>query len=129
MSYKKIKTPDSGKKIKVIGAEMKKIDMAKIAEGLGAESYSPLRELTKEEAEQCQPIGGPYLMAVADEIMILRNASSMLSKLGKHLDDVVGYRVLSADEEQEFRQQCAEKDSRYLHLLMVRYYSKKSEQK
>ena len=44
------------------------------------------------------------------------------------LDDAVGYRVLDADEELEFSQQCAERNNpNYLHQSVVRYYGKKSE--
>lgn len=117
------------RRIKVRESTTPKVDIAKVAAGLGAKHYPPLRQLTKEEAEQYPSIGGPYIMEVADEIMILRNAGSMLSKLGKSIDEVVGYRVLDLDEEQEFRRQCANErsDSRYLHMPVVRYYGKKSE--
>ncbi len=126
-----IKTRDSGKKIKIIGNEMKKVDMAKISAGLGAVHQSPLTCLTKEQAQQYEPIGGPYLMAIADEFMILRNCSSMLQSLGRSLDEVAGYRILDVDEETEFRQRCTEErsDPYYLHLPVVRYYGKKLEQK
>ncbi|MEK6905657.1 MAG: hypothetical protein AABX24_04615 [Nanoarchaeota archaeon] len=128
MVYKKIKTPDSGKKIKVIGAEMKKIDTAKIAERLGAKIVN-IPEISAEEAAQYEPIGSPVMMPDADRLNIYHFGSRMLRAYQKSLDDVIGYRVLDADEEKEFRQQCAEKDRSYLHRPLVRYYSKKSEQK
>lgn len=115
------------RRIKVRGSTMSKVDHAKVAAELGAEHYLPLRELTKEEAQEYGPIGGPYLMAAADALMILRNGSGMLQALGKSIDDVVGYRILDLDEEQEFRRRCAEErgDSGYLSMPVVRYYVKK----
>ena len=122
-----IKIPDSGKKIKVIGAEMKKVDLAKIAERLGAKIVN-IPEISAEEAAQYEPIGSPVMMPDADRLNIYHFGSRMLQAYKKSLDDVVGYRVLAADEETEFRQRCAEErnDSHYLHQPMVRYYSKKS---
>ncbi len=114
-------------RVSLAPSKNEKVDIARIAAGLGAEHYLPLRELTKEEAQEYEPIGGPYLMAAADALMILRNGSSMLQALGKSLDDVVGYRILDLDEEQEFRRRCAEerKNSGYLSMPVVRYYEKK----
>lgn len=113
--------------LKLTDSTARKVDIATVAAGLGAEHYLPLRLLTKEEVQEYEPIGGPYIMEAADEIMILRNAGSMLSKLGKSLDEVVGYRILDADEEQEFRRQCTEQrdNPRYLQMPVVRYYGKK----
>lgn len=128
MAYKKIKTPDSGKKITVIGAEMEKIDMAKIAERLGAK-IANIPEISAEEAAQYEPLGSPVMVPDADRPNIYYFGSHMLQTSQKSLDDVVGYRVLDADEEKEFRQQCAEKDPSYLYRPLVRYYIKKSEQK
>ena len=108
------------KKVKIKESTLPKVDHATVAEGLGAEHYPPLRELTKEEAEKYEPIGGPYSIGVADEYMIRRNAGSMLAVLGKSIDDVVGYRVLDIDEESEFRKQCKNE-----YATVIRYYAKK----
>lgn len=113
--------------IKLAPSATRKVDLAKVAGRLGAKRYLSLRELTKEEAQEYEPMGGPYLMAVADAITILRNGSSMLQALGKSIDDVVGYRILDLDEEQEFRRRCAEESRNpdYFSMPMVRYYKKK----
>lgn len=125
----KLSIGEGGQKVDVVGVTMPKVDHALVAKGLGAEYSLLLRQLTKEEAQEYEPIGGLYLMEAADELMIRRNAGSMLAVLGKSIDDVVGYRVLDLKEEQEFRKRCAEekKDPSYLHMPLVRYYAKKED--
>ena len=108
------------RRITVLGNTLPKVDHAIVAEGLGAENYPFLRELTKEEAQEYEPIGGPYSMGAADRHMIRRNAGFMVAVLGKSIDDVVDYRILDIDEEIEFREQCGNK-----YATVVRYYAKK----
>ena len=51
----------------------------------------------------------------------------MLSNYGLSLDDAVGYRVLDADEELEFREECGKNDLRNGMMPVVRYYGRKPE--
>ncbi|MEK6863412.1 MAG: hypothetical protein AABW53_01820 [Nanoarchaeota archaeon] len=118
------------KKIKVTGKTLRKVDFRLVAQRLGAKIVN-VPQLTKEEAENGEyvPLGSPVMMSAADKLSIYHLDSSMLQSLGKSLDEVVGYRVLDADEEKEFRQQCAEEknDPGYLHMPVVRYYGRKPE--
>ncbi|MEK6939758.1 MAG: hypothetical protein AABX31_03450 [Nanoarchaeota archaeon] len=109
----------ANRRIKVRGSTLPKVDHAVVAEGLGAEHSPLLRQLSKEEAQEYEPVGGPYRMEVANESMIRRNAGSMLAVLGKSIDELVGYRVLDIDEEPEFRKQCGQ------YATVVRYYARK----
>ena len=62
------------------------------------------------------------MMPEADRLYVCFFGSRMLSIYEKSLDDVVGYRVLNADEEPEFRKDCGNK-----YATVVRYYTKKSQ--
>jgi len=120
------------KKIKVLGNTLPKVDHAIVAEGLGAENYPFLRELTKEEAEKYEIVGLPVVIpelnpaippqAAASTFLgfVKYKGSNMLQQNGKSIEDVVGYRILGIDEELEFRDQCGNK-----YATVVRYYAKK----
>ena len=114
------------------GNTFPKVDHALVAEGLGAEHFPLLRELTKEEAEKYVILGLPTVIpelnpaipspAAASTFLgfVKYQGSKMLQQNGKSIDDLVGYRVLDADEEPEFRKQC-----RNEYATLVRYYAKK----
>ena len=97
---------------------------SKIASGLGAKVIN-LSELTREESTRYVPLGSP--MMIPGELVYLRDkpaihyfGSQMLAQHGKSLEDVVGYRILDAEEEVEFRRECGN-----MSALVVCYYGKK----
>lgn len=120
------------RKIKVRGSTLPKVDHAKVAAGLGAESYPSLRQLTRNEARQYLPLGDPVEIPAANPAMppkaaestflghLYLSGSKMLGKHGQSIDDVFGYRILDTDEEPEFRQQCGD-----AYATVVRYYAQK----
>jgi len=103
---------------------MKKIDTAKVASGLGAKAIS-LLELTREESEQYELLGSPVMIPdgqhyLGDRSAIYHFGSQMLAQCDKSLDDVVGYRVLEADEGVEFRRKCGNESA-----MVVCYFKKR----
>lgn len=107
------------RKIKVRGNTLPKVDLAQVAQGLGAKIVD-IPELSKEESSMYEQVGSPVMMPEADKLYVCAFGSRMLGAYGKSLDDVVGYRVLDADEELEFRQDC-----RNQYPTVVQYYEKK----
>ena len=107
------------RKIKVCGNTFPKIDHAKVAEGLGAKIIS-VPEISRKESQQYQPLGMPFMVSDNDPSLIYNIGSKMLNMYGKSLEDVVGYRILGADEELRFRRQCEHR-----HSIVVRYYTNK----
>jgi len=108
------------KKIKVRGSTLPKVDLAKVAEGLGAVNYALLPEISKEEAEQYQPLGLILMVSDADPSLIYYLGSRHLDRQGLSIDNAVGYRILGPDEEPKFRQQL-----RNDYATVVQYYGKK----
>ncbi len=107
------------KKIKVIGKTLEKVDLDEIAQRLGAVRVD-IPELTKTESEKYEPVGSPIMVPEADILYIYSNGHKMLSQYGISLDNIVGYRVLDSNEEQEFRKLCQDEYS-----PIVRFYSDK----
>lgn len=107
-------------KIKDTSKKAERIDPEEVAGRLGAKRIS-LTELTKEECGKYEPLGSPVMMPTADMLDICHFGSRMLSHYGKSIDDVVGYRVLDADEDMEFRNKCKNPNS-----PVVKYYGKTS---
>jgi len=107
------------KKIKVLGKTLRKVDHAIIAEGLGAKIVN-IPEISKEEAEQYQQLGLTLMVSDADPFSIYYLGSRHLDRQDLSIDDVVGYRILDANEEPEFRQQLKNE-----YATLVRYYGKK----
>lgn len=91
-----------------------------IARGLGAKIIK-IPIITKEEAEQYEPLGSPVMMSWADELNVYHFGSRMLNYYGQSLDDVIGYRILELDEETEFRQECS------CSGQVVRYYGARNQ--
>ncbi len=130
----------ANKRIKVRGNTLGKVDYATVAKGLGAEIVD-IPELSKQESEKYEVLGVPVVIpeltpAISSQAakstflgFVKYHGSKMLQQNGSSIDDVIGYRVLDADEEQEFRQQCANErnDPRYLTMPVVRYYKQKEE--
>lgn len=116
------------KKIEVTGKTLRKVDFRLVAQRLGAKIVN-IPELTREECatETYVPLGSPVMMAIADKLEIYHFGSRMLSNYGLSLDDAVGYRVLDADEELEFREECGKNDLRNGMMPVVRYYGRKPE--
>ncbi|MEK6900281.1 MAG: hypothetical protein AABX05_04100 [Nanoarchaeota archaeon] len=119
------------RKIKVTGKKAEKIDPKLVAQRLGARIIN-IPELKREETDHkgyttptiYEPLGSPVMVPVADKLNIYHYGSRMLRQYGMSLDDIVGYRILDADEEIKFRQECAEKNPSYLCLPVVRYYGR-----
>lgn len=107
------------RRIKVRKSTTPKVDLSRVADGLGAKIIT-LPEISKEEAAKYEPVGSPVMVPEADKLYIYSIGSRMLSAYGKSLDDVVGYRILNVDEEQEFRKDCGNE-----YATVVRYYAKK----
>lgn len=104
---------------------MKKIDTAKVASALGAKVVT-LSELTREESSPYDLLGSPVLIPegqhyLKDKHAIYHFGSQMLAQHGKSLEDVVGYRILGADEEGEFRRENEDRPG-----TVICYYGKKS---
>jgi len=100
---------------------MAKPNIAKIAAGLGAKIVT-LPEISKEKSVKYEPVGSPVMIPEADKLFIYAFGSRMLRMYGKSIDDAVGYRVLDADEELQFRRDCGNQYS-----TVVQYYGKKEE--
>ena len=111
------------RKIRVRGKTEPKVDAAMVAEGLGAKIVD-ISEISREDSEGYQQVGSPVMVPEADKLYIYHFGSRMLQAYQKSLDDVVGYRILDADEEPEFRKQYGNKyGNKYGNV--VRYYAKK----
>lgn len=119
------------RKIKDTGKTAEKIDPELVRKGLGAQIVN-IPELTREETDHkgyttliiYVPLGSPVMVPAADKLNIYHYGSRMLGQYGMSLDDIAGYRILDADEEKKFRQECAEKNPSYLHLPVVQYYGR-----
>ncbi|MDO8511108.1 MAG: hypothetical protein Q7S55_02995 [Nanoarchaeota archaeon] len=98
---------------------MAKLGIAEIAAGLGAKIVN-IPEISKEDSTKYEPVGSPVMVPEADKLYIYYFGSRMLSMYKKSIDDVIGYRVLDADEELQFRQDCGNK-----YPAVVQYYWKK----
>ena|SRR3989344_5375660 len=107
------------KKIKVRKTTTTIVSSATIAEGLGAKIIN-IPKISRKEAQQYQPLGIPFMISDNDPSLIYNIGSKMLNMYGKSLEDVVGYRILGADEELRFRRQCEHR-----HSIVVRYYTNK----
>ena len=109
----------ANKKIKVRKNTRGKVDPAIVAQGLGAKIVD-IPEISREEAAQYESVGSPVMVPQADKLYIYHFGSRMLSAYKRSLDEVVGYRLLDANEEVEFRKQCKNE-----YATVVRYYTKK----
>ena len=109
----------ANKKIKVREKTEPKVDYATVARGLGAKIVD-IPEISREESEKYEPVGSPVMVPQADKLYIFSIGSRMLGAYGRSLDEAVGYRVLDADEELEFRKDCGNE-----YATIVRYYAKK----
>jgi len=107
------------KKIKVRGSTLPEIDHAKVAEGLGAKIVN-IPEISKEDSKQYQPLGSPVIVLQNNPSLIQYLGFKMLCAQGLSIDDTVGYRILDADEELQFRQDCGNQYS-----TVIQYYRKK----
>ncbi len=107
------------KKLRVKKSEAEELNMAKIAQGLGAKIVN-IPEMSKEESADYIPVGSLVMVPEADKPSIYYFGSRMLEREQKSLDQVVGYRVLGQDEEPEFRKQLG-----YKSAIVVRYYGNK----
>jgi len=119
------------KKVKVRGETLPEIDLAKVAQALGAKYSPPLPHLTKAEAEKYVRLGLPVVIELNPALpsqaatstflgFVKYQGSKMLQQNGGSIDEVVGYRVLGLDEEPEFRKQCGNR-----YATVVCYYGKK----
>jgi|SRR3989344_5376821 len=95
--------------------KIEKIDPGMIANSLGAKIVE-IPEITEEQAEQYLALGSPVMLVAADKLYIYHLGSRMLQGYGLTLDAVVGYRILGADEETDFREKCSFKGQ------VVKYY-------
>ena len=98
---------------------MVKLSIAEIAGGLGAKIVN-IPEISREEAEKYEPVGSPVMIPEADKLYVCHFGSRMLRTYGKSLEEVVGYRVLDADEELQFRRDCGNQ-----YPTVVQYYGQK----
>lgn len=123
----KLSIAEGGQKIDVVGIKTPKVDYALVEKGLGAKLVN-IPEISKEEAEQYKPLCSFVVRPVyaippsSEESIIYYFGSKELQLIGKSLDDVVGYRILSDEERQDFYQQKGVEDRK---LPVVCYYTKK----
>lgn len=108
-------------KIKLRKSTTPKVDVKKVAEGLGATIVN-IPELSKKESAKYEPVGSPVMVSAPDQLYIYALGSRMLAAYETSLDDIVGYRILDADEELEFRKNCGNQ-----YPTVVQYYGKKKD--
>jgi hypothetical protein len=86
-------------------ANYDRIDPKEISSKLGANSvYIP--EIDKETAKNLVQLGSPVMMSKSDKLNVYHFGSRMLRQYGRSLSEVVGYRIVEVNEEEEFRKEC-----------------------